>query len=199
MNTSPGPQQIAVGDWIRIPQLWPGVWQVSRVLSRYKELRWSLDSESIISPRTSVFCERLVNNNWARSFSNQVCEASIAVPVGEEELEKIRTLLDSDNKLREAFARYRASRKPIDLIANVRLGNIGEEEINRLRGSAEEELSPRIEDGITLDEVLLFLKRFEFDRHSRENPNRARLQLASLGHELRGDEFIFRRFSILNF
>ena len=82
-----------MGDWVRIKALWPGVWRVDRVLSGVRENRWSLNDPIKISDRLTVFCHRLVNDEWKRSFSFQSCDASLVECISDEERERAESLL----------------------------------------------------------------------------------------------------------
>jgi hypothetical protein len=60
-------------------------------------------------------------------------------------------------------------------------------------------LADRIADGLTMDEVLRILQDSWLGAHRRKFPNQATLQLASPGHELRGDRFVYRSYRTLGF
>jgi hypothetical protein len=60
-------------------------------------------------------------------------------------------------------------------------------------------LADRIEDGITLDQALEALQSRGLDSCMRKYPQLATLQLVSIGHELRGEQFLYRQFNVLNF
>lgn len=144
---------IETGDWIRIPQLWPGVWKVYRTLSGFAEERWSLDEPLQPSRRRILFCYRLVNDSRKRSFSHQSCEASFGRALSPEERERVEGLLSSDTKLARAFDKYQTSQKPIDLVANLGFGNFAEGQREEFPQICSRLLRGRIEAGITMDEV----------------------------------------------
>ena len=190
---------IKPGDWIRLTPLWPGIWSVSRILSGFKEDQWSLDAPLKTSERVIVFCHRVVNDSWKRSFSHQCCELSHVRPLDFEDGRHIEALLSSDNKLRTAFERYRAKRNTIDLIANIAFGGLTTETATNFADLCNEMLADRIGTGMTLREVLLVLREHGLDQHRKEIPQQVTLQLTSTNHELRGHEFVFTRYRALGF
>lgn len=192
-------RKVAPGDWIRIPSLFPGVWLVSRVLSRFYEHRWSLDNPKQMSGRTLVFCDRLVNDTWNRSFSRQCCEASYASHLNKEDGTKLRALVGGDSKLMSAFEKYRASKSPLDLIANISMGKLADHDVSSFQQLCSDMLASRIASGITLDEVLTLLRERDLEKHIAATPIQVTLQLTSKGHELRGGDFLYRTYRILGF
>ena len=187
-----------VGDWIRITPLWPGIWKISRVLADFKESRWSLSEPSVISPRTLVFCHRIANDLWKRSFSFQCCEISYVIPLGPEDLQQLQSCLLSDSKLLKAFEKYQSTTKSIDLVANLAFGGLSEQNFMQFQGLCDEMLAGRIHEGVTLDEVLMLLQAHGLDSQMRVFPLQVTLQLISTNHELRCDEFVYRRYRALN-
>ena len=190
---------IQTGDWIRIPSLFPGIWQVYRGLRGFTEDRWSLDEELKPSKRYLLFCYRLANDSWQRSFSHQVCEASLAQSVSSDERGKAEQLLSSDKKLARAFEKYRATARPIDLIANLGFGEFDDLEIREFPAKCSGLLAGRIDAGLTMDDVLAILGDGRLSPHRRKLPNQVTLQLVSTGHELRDGRFLYRRFKTLGF
>lgn len=188
----------APSDWVRITPLWPGIWRVHRVLSGFKESRWSLDEPSVQSTRTIAFCHRLVNDSWKRSFTFQCCDASYLRALNPEELQQVEALQASDKKLLGAFEKFQSESNTLDLIANVDLGSLTEKARAKLPERCNEMLATRIEEGVTLDEVLNLMRSRGLDSLMRKNPQQATIQLVSLNHELRGDEFLYRRYRVLN-
>lgn len=191
-------QTVKEGDWVWIKPLWPGVWRVSRVLSGFRENRWSLDDPVKASTRTLIFCYRAFNDSWKRSFSFQSCEISLVQHLADEEQKQLRALFASDTKLKDAFAKYQSTHASIDLVANVSLGVMDDEITSRFPSLCDEMLSSRIAHGVTLDEVLQLLKDRDLEEHIRMIPKQRTLQLISTNHELRGSEFVYRRYRTLN-
>lgn len=142
------------GDWIQISQLFPGIWKVSRVLSGFKEHRWSLNEPSVISLRTVVFCHRIVNDSWKRSFAFQCCELSYVSKLTLEDLVHLEALLVADTKLSKAFDKYKDSCKTLGSIANLAFGGFSDQEVTQFSDKCDEMLASRIDNGVTLDEVL---------------------------------------------
>jgi hypothetical protein len=190
---------IAKDDWIRVPTLWPGIWRVFRTFTGFKEDRWSLDEPVKQSNRTIVFCHRIVNDSWKRSFFHRSCEVSLVHPLSSVDREKIETLTSSNLKLIAAFEKYRASTKPIDLIANLGFGNLSEQEAKGFRHLCDGILADRIQGGLTMDDVLTLLRESGLDLHRHKFPQQRTLQLISIDHELRGDRFVYRRYGTLLF
>jgi len=193
-------EKIAIepGSWVRIGQLWPGIWQVFRIITNFRENRWALEEPSVTSPRTLVFCHRIANDSWKRSFSFQSCEISYVKALEPNELRQLKKNLLSDLKLLTAFEKYRATVKPIDLVANLSFGNLGDKGVKQFLNRCDKMLANRIDIGVTLDEVLALLHAEGLDSHTRKYPVQATLQLVSPNHELRGDEFVYRRYRVLN-
>jgi hypothetical protein len=106
--------------------------------------------------------------------------------------------LISDAELLNAFEKYRASGKTLDSVANLAFGGFRDQEVAEFSGKCDEMLASRIEGGVTLDEVLSLLQSHGLDSHMRTNPVLRTLQLVSADHELRRDEFLYRRYRVLN-
>jgi hypothetical protein len=189
---------ISVGAWIRIKPLWPGIWRVSRVLSGFNESQWRLDATPTQSHQVLLFCDRIVNNDWKRSFRTQCCESSYATLLDSEDANKLESQLDADSKLREAFAKYQATSHPIDLIANVALGGMDEEIVTQFLSDCDEMLSHRIEAGLTVNGVLQSLDQRDLLKYLSKNPKRVTLQLTCVDHEVRSNEFVFRKYRTRN-
>ena len=189
---------IKAGDWVRVPSLWRGVWMVGRVLE-FKEDRWSLDDPLKPSNRTLVFCYRLFNDSWQRSFFHQSCDISLVCTLSAPDLKKVNALLSENAKLLAAFKKYQASAKPIDLVANLGFGGMDEKEVAEFPGICAEMRGERIGAGLTMDDVLHLLRERGLDSKSGECPQQATLQLICEGHELRGDRFVYRQYRTLNF
>jgi hypothetical protein len=186
--------KVSVDDWIRISTLWPGIWRVSRVLAGFNELRWSLDQEPFKSDRILLFCDRIVNDNWKRSFSTRSCDASYVTLLSNEESTTLESVLASDPKLKDSFDEYQATPHPLDLIANVSLGGLNEELVAHFPQICDEMLRPRIEQGVTAREVLELLQARDLIRNIAANPLRVTLQLRSVDHEVRSNEFVFKHY-----
>lgn len=182
---------------MRLPQLWPGIWRVSQILTGFNELRFDLNEPIKKSGRVLLFCDRLVNELWKRSFSHNHCEASYAVPLSADEVSRLNLLLSTDRKLREAFAKYQAAPHPIDLVANISLGDLPDGGVKRLQSECEKALNPHIENGLRIDDILNFLRESELDRHQRNYPIQATLQLICSNYELNGGDFVFRSYRVL--
>ena len=151
------------------------------------------------STRTIVFCHRVVNDSWKRSFAYQCCELSFIRQVDSEEKAHLTKLLASDQKLMAAFEKYRAMHNKIDLIANIALGGLAEKTIAGLPDLCDRMLKNRIDNGVTIRDVLRLLRDHGLYKHMEDIPKQRTLQLSSLNHELRGDEFVFKRYRVLNF
>ena len=186
-----------MGDWVRIPSLWPGIWKISRVLTGFSEDRWSLDEPLKPSERTIVFCDRIVNDSWKRSFSHRSCEASFTRPLSTSEQEKIQTLLASDKRLGTAFEKYQASAKAIDLIANLGFGALLEDEAREFPRICDKLLADCIGVGLTMDDVLGLLQSSWLDSHRGRLPQQMTLQLIAADHEVRQGRFVYRRYRSL--
>jgi hypothetical protein len=189
---------VQTGDWVRMPSLFPGIWRVSKTLAGFKENRWSLGEPSIKSSRTLVFCYRIVNDSWKRAFSHQSCEASFVQPLALDELQRLQALILSGKELTKAFERYQIKNPKIDLIANLSLGGLSDQSVDRFPNLCNEMLADRIKAGVTLDEVLMLLQTRGLNAHIHMIPRRVTLQLVSIGHELRKDEFVYRRYRVLS-
>jgi hypothetical protein len=184
-------------DWIRIPALWPGIWKVSRILEGFKEDRWSLSEPLKPSSRRIVFCHRIVNDSWQRSFSHQSCNESLVNVLPSADSEKLTAMLSSTPKLWTAFEKYRANTKSIDLIANLGFGELTEEGKENFRQICSRFLTERIQAGMNMDEVLTFLAESELASHRHKFPQQLTLQLISIDHEVRGDRFLYSKYRVL--
>jgi hypothetical protein len=117
------------GTWVRLPSLWPGIWRVSRVLSGFNEIQWDIDAAPVRSSQTLLFCDRIVNDKWNRSFATQSCEISYAVPLSSDELNELESHLAAG--LMDSFQKYQSTPHPIHLIANISLGGMPDELANQ--------------------------------------------------------------------
>jgi hypothetical protein len=198
-HTIAGVTSIQTGDWIRVPSLWPGIWKVYRVLGGFREDRWSLDEELRPPGRCLLFCYRLVNDSWRRSFFHQCCDASLARALSSDDRNRVEDLLSSDTKVVRAFEKYQAAAKPIDLVANLGFGEFKDSELEVFPPTCGRLLADRIADGLTMDEVLGILRDSWLGAHRRKFPNQATLQLVSPGRELRGDRFVYSSYRTLGF
>jgi hypothetical protein len=190
---------IKVGDWVRIPELWPGIWMVYRTLSGFRDERWSLDKPLKPANKTYVFFFRLCNDSWQRSFYHESCEISLVRRLSPPDLKKLKALLSANPKLLAAFEKYKSSTKPINLVANIGFGGMNEEEKKEFPRVCAEMLADRIDVGLTIDDVLRMLRERGLDSRQGEMPQQATLQLTCVDHELRGDRFLYRRFRTLGF
>lgn len=193
--------QISVnpGDWVRVAPLWPGIWKVDRVLAGFNEVEWSLSVPPKTSNRALVFCHRIVNDSWKRSFSHQSCELSCVRPVEPEEKWRLDALLASDGKLSEAFERYCLKPDRIDLIANIGFGGLKKKEISRFSKRCEQTFAGRINAGLSIPETLQLLADHGLEKNRHELPQQLTLQLICIDHELRDNDFVHREYRILSF
>jgi len=190
---------VVPGNWIKIPALFPGIWLVSRVLSNFHEDRWNLDDPKKISDRTLVFCDRLVSNTWNRSFARQCCEASYVAHLDEEDNTRLRALVAGNSKLMSAFEKYCSTKAQLDLVSNISMGRLADRDVSNFPQFCSDMLASRISSGVTLDEVLLLLRERNYEKHIAATPRQVTLQLVSTGHELRGSDFVFRKYRTLGF
>jgi hypothetical protein len=191
--------KVQVGDWVGIPGLFPGLWRVYRVLIGFKEFEWNPTMPIYKPNQTFVFCHRLVNNEWKRSFSHQSCNLSLVQPLAKDEIDRVKTFLSADKKLQKAFEQYQAKQSRIDSIANIGFGGLSKEEVKSFPAQCSSMLAGRIQNGMTLLEIMEFLKVSSLDQHRHELPQQVTLQLTCVNHELRGEEFLFREYRTLNF
>lgn len=185
------------GDWIRTPQIAMGIWKVSRTLNNFNEPRWSLSEPKRRLNRTLLFCHRIVNDSWKRSFSHQCCEITLAEPLNSQELQRLNDEILSEANLTNAFERYRSTVKPIDSITNLTMGGFSEESLMEFPRLCDQMLAARIGDGVTLDDVLLLLAEHGLDQNMHKYPQQATLQLTSPAHEIRSEELIYRSYRSL--
>jgi hypothetical protein len=188
---------VGVGDWIRPYS--KGLWRVSRVLQDFNEFRYRLSETKVRSHRTLIFSNRLVNDSWKRSFASECCDLSWVTAMSNEEQQKIDQLLLSDDKLRKAFEKFEGAPKPIDLIVNLRFGPLPDADRERFKAACSEVLDKPIQRGMTLDEVLECVRTAGYEGCMNENPEMASIQLVSPDHELRGPDFVMRRYRIRTF
>jgi hypothetical protein len=187
------------GDWVRLTPLWPGIWRVYRVLAGFKETEWSVEVSPKKSKRVLIFCHRLVNDSWKRSFSHQTCEISYVRPVGHEERTRLNGLLSTDSKLRKTFEQYQVKQNRIDLIADIGFGGFTKTQSANFAKLCDEMLANRIQAGLTIPEVLKLLHENGLEGKIHELPQQMTLQLTCINHELRSDEFTHKEYRILPF
>ena len=146
-----------------------------------------------------MFCHRLFNDSWQRSFSHQCCEITLIRVLAPPDLEKLQALLSTNPKLQAAFEKYQTSTKAIDLVANLGFGGFNEKHVKEFPRICSDIFADRIDAGLTMDDVLNLLREGGLDSYNGKLPQQATLQLVSAGHELRGDRFVYRRFKTLGF
>jgi hypothetical protein len=120
-------------------------------------------------------------------------------PLPEEEQLRIDTLLHSSDSLRKAFEEYEARPRPIDLLVNLRFGQFPNSDRTQFKSACESVLSAPIQQGLTLDDVLELVRSAGYQGSMGKTPQLATLQLVSPNHELRGAEFVLRRYRLLDF
>ena len=188
--------QVGRGAWVRLSGLFPGIWQIADVIE-VKEQRWSLAEPPVERKRTSIFCHRLVNDIWKRSFSYTSCDVSWARELSVSDQRQLEAFRAENPALQTAFGKYKAKLKPLDAIANVGFGGMSAELLGRFSRECDLLLAHRIERGITLEDFLLLLQGSELEPYMSRMPNQRTLQLVCSGHELRDDQFLYCRFNIL--
>ncbi len=107
--------------------------------------------------------------------------------------------MSSNRKLAVAFEKYRNKTEPMDLIANLGFGQLTEKEKENFEQVCSRILVERLQVGLTMDEVLVFLAESGLDSYRHKFPQLLTLQLASIDHELRGDRFVYRKYRLLPF
>jgi hypothetical protein len=112
---------------------------------------------------------------------------------------EIQKLLQSNASLQKAFTSYQARNKSLDLIVNVSLGNIPVQDRQQIKGACASYLGSSTENGITMDQVLSALSNAGFHNYIDKTSTVAKIQLVSVGHELRNRELILRYHRILDF
>ena len=187
---------VKIGDWIRPYS--KGIWRVSRVLRDFNEFRYRLSEPKVRSQRVPIFSNRLVNDSWKRSFATECSEQAWVTAISSEDQQKIDQLL-KDEKLRNAFEKFEGAPKPIDLIVNLRFGPLPDADRKRFGTVISESLDELVQRGATLDEVLECVRAARYEDCMGSNPSVAGLQLVSPNHELRGAEFVIRRYQIREF
>ncbi len=180
---------MVVGDWVKARKA--GVWQIYRILQGQWEMRYSLSSPRARSMRTTVFVRRLVNAEWQRAFSAECCDQSFIQPLSREEKKQLDEVL-KDQRLRESFQRY--SPKPIDLIVNLPMGVPDRRELDVF---CKNTLSPAMDPGIAMDDVLKMLDEANLARFVSQYPITATLQMVCRDHEVRNGEFVLRSCKVL--
>lgn len=190
---------IRPGDWVRITPIFPGIWKVYRVVAGFKEDEWSLKEPLRTSKRVLIFCHRLVNDSWKRSFSHNMCELSLIRKISKEERKRANELLLSDSKLRKAFEQYQEKNNRLDLIANIGFGGLMQKEAADFPNLCEQIFADQIGQGMTVREVLGLLQERGLLENMGKIPQQVTLQLSSVNHELRDGEFVCRKFRTLPF
>jgi hypothetical protein len=190
-------ETVNIGDWVHSYSM--GIWRVSRVLSGFNDLRYSLDTPKTASLRTLVFSHRLVNTSWKRSFSVECADLSLVSPVSQDERSKIQEMLESVPGLEKAFEKYQAAHGSPDLVVNIGLGGLPDGDRERLRTACAGHLGVSAEMGMTMDQVLVALKAAGYYCCIGKMPNSATVQLVSKGHEVQDCEFVLRYNRVLDF
>lgn len=177
--------------------LWPGIWRVSREISGFNEIQWDLEAPPVRSTRTVLFCDRIVKDKWNRSFTARSCEISYASPLSSDELNELENHLAADDALTDSFRKYQTTPHPLHLIANISLGGMTYDVVGGIPSVCEQILSSRIEQGLTVTDVLKLLAEADLIQYKSQNPTRVTVQLTCLDHETNSNEFVFRGFRIL--
>jgi hypothetical protein len=191
--------KVQVGDWIKVSALFPGIWRIYRVLTGFKNFEWNPDKPIHKASQTLVFSHRLANDGWKRSFSHQCVDLSLVQPLAADEINRVKALLSSDSKLAKAFEQYQSKQNRIDQIANISFGGLSEDGKKNFPAQCNAMLAERIQNGITLPDMVALLKENSLDQNRHELPRQVTLQLTCINHELQGEEFLFREYRTLNF
>lgn len=189
--------KVAVGDWIRLPL--SGVWKVSRILEGFNESRFSLDDATEIFKGQLAFVNRLVGDTGKRLFTTEVWNTYWATPLSQSEKSAIEDLLTSDAGLREAFERYEANPKPVDLVVNLSVGGLSRKDVEQFKSACDRLLADSIGQGLILDDVSRLLKEAGYHDRLGKSPRSAALQLVCRNHELQDGEFVLREYRVLDF
>jgi hypothetical protein len=168
-------------------------------LKGFTECRFSLDEPTVASPRTLVFSNRLVNDFWKRSFATECSELSFVRAVSDDERQRIDAMLLNDSALRTAFAQYESAPKPVDLVVNLRFGELPGADSEGFKAICGRALDDPIRQGLTLDEVLGLIRAVGYEDCMNKNPTLVTLQLASPNYELRAGEFVMRSHRFLDY
>jgi len=124
-------------------------------------------------------------------------EAQRVQPPDEES--RVQQLLESNTTLKKAFEKYRAEHSTLDLVEHVRLGELPGSDRERLRAACDLHLGASIQNGLTMDEVLVALRNAGYYDCIDKTPIEARVQLISVDHEVRDHEFLLRYKRVLDF
>jgi len=84
-------------------------------------------------------------------------------------------------------------------VVNVSLGQIPVSDREQLRAACSKHLGGSIENGMTMDEVLIALRDAGYYNCIGKTPIAATVQLLCVGHEVRDREFILRYSRVLDF
>src|SRR5580692_8046918 len=107
-----------------------------------------------------------------------------------DEESRVQQLLESNTTLKKAFEKYRAEHSTLDLVEHVRLGELPGSDRERLRAACDLHLGASIQNGLTMDEVLVALQNAGYYDCIDKTPIEARVQLISVNHEVRDHEFL---------
>jgi len=140
-----------------------------------------------------------VNSSWKRSFSIECAEASLVNRISPDEESRIEELLESNPQLKKAFEKYRAEHGTLDLVVNVSLGQFPGSDRERLKAACALHLGASIENGLTMGEVLAALRNAGYYDYIGKTPRNATVQLISVDHEVRDNEFLLRYKRVLDF
>jgi hypothetical protein len=77
----------------------------------------------------------------------------------------------------KAFEKYQAAHQTPDSIANISLGDLGDQLRLQFPQLCDEMLGVRIGDGLTIDDVLILLRAHHLNVHMRKYPRQVTVQL----------------------
>lgn len=184
--------EFKVGDWVRSYN--QGIWRIERIITDYFEIRYSENSEKVISKNPIFILKRLVNDKWKRSLAMDSCSIEWVSKLNEDEENLLDEFIIKNEKTMKDFDKYERN---VDLVLNLDFSILEENRID-FESIVNDLFKDKISRGLNSDEILKLILESELKKYIFENPIDKTVQFISINHEVLNSEIIFREFDIID-
>lgn len=180
---------VNVGDWVHSDS--PGIWRVYRVIENVQRMRFDLQDRKRVDRNRYVFSKRFLDVSWKPAFAAEVANGEIVQPLSAEQKRRLVRFIEENPR---AFAEFEAfDPRDINTVMNLRLDiplSVGKQRLQELVADVFFGIERK---GLTNAEVLERIANSELAGYRTRTVSNAMLQFVSIGHEIRGGEFVFHR------
>ena len=184
---------LSEGEWVGSAS--PGLWKVVRVLKGFKKLRFDLSESVRADRRQLVLCKRLLNEDWRPAYLAEFVNGDFIRPLSTADRVRLRQFIADNPLVMKEFDEWEPKTKDfaMDLPLEVPV-TVTKEAVRRLASSVFSDISIQ---GFTNDQILTRIAASDLSRFSTRGARNATLRFLSNEHELRNNEFVFRKCEVL--